>query len=282
MSRIESLFAQLKNKRPALVSFVTAGDPNYENSLIVCESLIKNGSDVIELGMPFTDPMADGPVIQAAALRALKNGQNMVKTLQLVRDLRSIQMDNDRNKTTPIVLMGYYNPIYIYGVYQFIKDASAAGVDGLIIVDLPPEHDDELCNAAQNAGIHFIRLLTPTTVGDRLQRVLQNASGFLYYVSVAGVTGVNAPNPAEVEQKVATIRAHTDLPICVGFGIKTVEQIAEIGAFSDGVVVGSAFVNLINEDKSGNDLKTEIGALALTFSVALPMTKPTYLDDYVI
>lgn len=282
MSRIESLFAHLKNTRPALVSFVTAGDPDYDNSLTICESLIRNGADIIELGMPFTDPMADGPVIQASALRALKNGQNMCKTLQLVRDLRNIQMDNGRNKTTPIVLMGYYNPIYIYGVDQFVQDAVASGVDGLIIVDLPAEHDDELCNAAEKAGIHFIRLLTPTTVDDRLQRVLQNASGFLYYVSVAGVTGAHAPNSAEVEQKVAAIRAQTELPICVGFGIKTAEQIAEIGAFSEGVVVGSAFVNLIDDVKSSDDLRTEIGALAAIFSAALPVSAVSLIDDYVI
>lgn len=270
MSRIEILFKELKSTRTALVGFVTAGDPDYAKSLKIAETLLENGTDILELGMPFTDPMADGPVIQASSLRALNHGQTMLKTLQLVHAIRL------KNQTAPIVLMGYYNPIYIYGVEKFIQDALAAGVDGLIVVDLPPEHDDELCIPAKKHGIDFIRLLTPTTVGSRLDKLLKDASGFVYYVSVTGVTGTKTPNIAEIEQKIELIRTKTTLPICVGFGIKTQAQVATIGAFADGVVVGSALVSLIDADKDIKELSTEIAQLTRSLAQVLPVK----IDDY--
>ncbi|MBR9829185.1 MAG: tryptophan synthase subunit alpha [Oceanospirillales bacterium] len=239
-SRMQRRFAALKDEnRAALVTFTTAGDPNYEHSLNTLLGLPGAGADVIELGMPFTDPMADGAAIQLGSQRALANGQNMVKTLQMVRELRKQDQD------TPLVLMGYYNPIYRYGVDTFLKEAADAGVDGLIVVDLPPEHDDELCVPAAAVGIHFIRLATPTTDAKRLPGVLANTSGFLYYVSSTGVTGAAAPTPEKVQREVEAIRAHTDIPIGVGFGIRTPEQAARIAQFADGVVVGSALVDCI-------------------------------------
>lgn len=239
-SRLENCFAALKQQnRPALVSYLTAGDPDAETSRRLLHGLPAAGVDIIELGMPFSDPMADGPAIQKAALRALKNGQTQAKTLEMVRSFR------EENSTTPIVLMGYYNPIFCYGVERFLADAASAGVDGLIVVDLPPEHDEELCQPAAQHGIDFIRLATPTTDAKRLPKVLANASGFIYYVSVAGVTGGNAPTPERLESSVAQLREHTDLPIAVGFGIRTAEQAATIGRFSDAVVVGSALVDCI-------------------------------------
>ncbi|MBP0048074.1 tryptophan synthase subunit alpha [Marinobacterium sp. AK62] len=239
-SRMERRFAALKEEnRPALVTFVTAGDPDYASSLDTLLGLPEAGADVIELGMPFTDPMADGPAIQLASQRALAAGQDMLKTLQMVRILR------EQDQDTPLVLMGYYNPIYRYGVERFLEEAAEAGVDGLIVVDLPPEHDAELCEPARDAGIHFIRLATPTTDAKRLPGVLNNTSGFLYYVSSTGVTGSAPPTPEKVEQEVNAIRAHTDIPIGVGFGIRTPEQAARIGQFADGVVVGSALVDCI-------------------------------------
>ncbi len=241
-SRMERRFAALKQEnRPALITFITAGDPDYANSLDTLLGLPEAGADVIELGMPFTDPMADGPAIQLANQRALAAGQDMLKTLQMVRILR--QQDQD----TPLVLMGYYNPIYRYGVKRFLEEAAEEGVDGLIVVDLPPEHDDELCIPAREAGIHFIRLATPTTDAERLPRVLNNTSGFLYYVSSTGVTGSAAPTPEKVQQEVEAIRANTDIPIGVGFGIRTPEQAARIGQFADGVVVGSALIDCIHK-----------------------------------
>lgn len=241
-TRLDRRFAALKDEgRAALVAFLTAGDPDYDTSLAVLRRLPDAGADVIEFGMPFTDPMADGPAIQASSQRALKAGQNMIKTLQMVRDFR--QGDNE----TPIVLMGYYNPIYIYGADRFLTDALEAGVDGLIVVDLPPEADDELCLPALEAGINFIRLATPTTDDKRLPAVLNNTSGFVYYVSITGITGSQAPDSQSVAGHVARIKRSTDLPVAVGFGVSTAEQAAALAATADGVVVGSALVNLIRE-----------------------------------
>ena len=247
-TRIDKRFAALKKEgRAALVTFIMAGDPEYDTSLAIAKALPKAGADIIELGMPFTDPMADGPAIQAAGLRALKAGQRMTRTLSLVRDFRK---DDDQ---TPVILMGYYNPIYIYGNERFLADAKAAGVDGLIIVDLPPEEDDELCLPALKAGINFIRLATPTTDDKRLPKVLTNTSGFVYYVSVTGVTGTAAPDTSKVTGAVARIKRHTRLPVAVGFGVKTAEQARAIAEGADGVVVGSALVDAMFKslDKTG-------------------------------
>ncbi len=239
-TRIDKRFAETAAaKRPALVTFITAGDPDYDTSLAILKSLPSAGADVIELGMPFSDPMAEGPPIQRASERALKSGETMVKTLEMVRAFRR------EDKTTPLVLMGYYNPIYSYGNERFLDDAKSAGVDGLIIVDLPPEADDELCLPAIAREINFIRLATPTTDDRRLPRVLTNTSGFVYYVSILGITGTAAPDTAKVVAAVERIKRHTHLPVAVGFGVKTAEQVAAIGAVSDGVVVGSAIVNAI-------------------------------------
>jgi tryptophan synthase alpha chain len=240
--RIERRFAELKQKgRAALVTFVTAGDPDYETSLKIIKGLPKAGADIIEFGMPFTDPMADGPAIQAAGLRALHAGQTMKKNLKLVREFRA------GDKETPVVLMGYYNPIYVYGVDQFLRDAKAAGVDGLIVVDLPPEEDDELCLPAIAADINFIRLATPTTDDQRAPTVFRNTSGFVYYVSVLGITGTKAPDLKSVEKNVNRLRKHTNLPIAVGFGVKTAAQARAIARSADGVVVGSALVSAIKD-----------------------------------
>ena len=240
MSRLQSRFAELKqHNRAALVTFVTAGDPDYATSLSILKGLPAAGADVIELGMPFTDPMADGPAIQLANIRALGGHQDMVKTLQMVREFRA------GNSDTPLVLMGYFNPIHHYGVPRFIEEAKAAGVDGLIVVDLPPEHNEDLCDPAQAAGLDFIRLTTPTTDDARLPTVLNGSSGFVYYVSVAGVTGAGAATLEHVEQAVARLRRHTDLPISIGFGIRTPEHAATIARLADGVVVGSALIDQI-------------------------------------
>src|SRR5580658_2239695 len=218
-ARIDARFAALKKEgRAALVTFTMAGDPDYSTALAILKALPKAGADVIELGMPFTDPMADGPAVQAAGLRALKAGQNLKKTLSAVREFRA------GDDATPIVLMGYYNPIYIYGVARFLADAIAAGVDGLIVVDLPPEEDTELCLPALAAGLSFIRLATPTTDDKRLSAVLTNTSGFVYYVSITGITGAGAPDAGKVAGAVARIKRHTKLPVCVGFGVRTAEQ----------------------------------------------------------
>jgi tryptophan synthase alpha chain len=239
-TRIDRRMAKLKDEdRPALVTYFMGGDPDYETSLAIMKALPKAGSDVIELGMPFSDPMADGPAIQAAGLRALKSGQTLAKTLAMAAEFRK---DDDE---TPIVMMGYYNPIFIYGVDRFLADAKAAGIDGLIIVDLPPEMDSELCIPAVRAGINFIRLATPTTDDKRLPKVLENTSGFVYYVSMTGITGSALPDTGKVASAVARIKAHTDLPVCVGFGVKTAEQARSIGASADGVVVGTAIVNAV-------------------------------------
>lgn len=245
MSRLHNRFAELKaENRAALVTFITAGDPDYATSLSILKGLPDAGADVIELGMPFTDPMADGPAIQLANIRALAGKQGMRQTLQMVREFR------EGNQSTPLVLMGYYNPIFVYGVERFISDAKEAGVDGLIVVDLPPEHNDELCEPAQSAGIDFIRLTTPTTDDARLPTVLNGSSGFVYYVSVAGVTGAGAATMDHVEEAVARLRRHTDLPLCIGFGIRTPEHAAEVAKRAEGAVVGSALIDKIAEAKS--------------------------------
>ncbi|WP_419695692.1 tryptophan synthase subunit alpha [Mesorhizobium muleiense] len=239
-TRIDRRMAKLKAEgRPALVTYFMGGDPDYDTSLSVMKALPGAGSDIIELGMPFSDPMADGPAIQAAGLRALKGGQTLVKTLKMASEFRAA--DNE----TPIVLMGYYNPIYIHGVDRFLGDALASGIDGLIVVDLPPEMDEELCIPALRAGINFIRLATPTTDDKRLPKVLQNTSGFVYYVSMTGITGSALADTGKVAAAVGRIKGHTDLPVCVGFGVKTAEQARIIGASADGVVVGTAIVNAV-------------------------------------
>jgi len=246
-TRIEKRFAALKKEsRAALVTFTMAGDPDYDTSLVIAKVLPKAGADIIELGMPFTDPMADGPAIQAAGLRALKSGQRMTRTLQIVREFR--KEDNE----TPIVLMGYYNPIYIYGSERFLADAKAAGVDGLIVVDLPPEEDEELCLPALKMGLNFIRLATPTTDDKRLPKVLTNTSGFVYYVSITGITGAAAPDTAKVTAAVARIKRHTKLPVAVGFGVKTAEHARAIAEGADGVVVGSALVEALRQSLDAN------------------------------
>jgi tryptophan synthase alpha chain len=246
-SRIERRFAALKQAgRKAFVAFVTAGDPDYATSEKILQGLPAAGADVIELGMPFSDPMADGPAVQASSLRALKSGQTMRKTLELVRGFRK------RDTETPIVLMGYYNPIYVYPSEAFLDDAKAAGVDGLIIVDLPPEADEELCLPAVARGLNFIRLATPTTDDKRLPAVLANTSGFLYYVSITGTTGSAAPDVADVGAHIRRIRKSTRLPIAVGFGISTPAQARAIAACADGVAVGSALVNAIRDSLGPN------------------------------
>ncbi len=250
-TRIDRRFADLKQDgRAALVTFTMAGDPDYDTSLALVNALPAAGADVIELGMPFTDPMADGPAIQAAGLRALKSGQDMHRTLALVRAFRK------GDDATPVVLMGYYNPIYIYGVDRFLTDALAAGVDGLIVVDLPPEEDDELCLPALKAGLNFIRLATPTTDDKRLPAVLANTSGFVYYVSITGITGMAAPDNSKVAEAVARIKRHTKLPVAVGFGVRVAEQAAAIACSADGVVVGSAIVEMVRGSLDPNGKAT--------------------------
>ncbi len=242
VTRIDARLGKLKAEgRAALVTFVTAGDPDAATSLAILKALPGAGADIIEFGMPFSDPMAEGPPIQAADIRALGAGQTLARTLEQVRAFR------EGDDETPIVLMGYYNPVYIYGVDRFVHDAKAAGVDGLIIVDLPPEEDEELCLPAIAAGISFIRLATPTSDNVRLPVLLKNSSGFVYYVSVLGVTGVKSAAAGDVAAAVARIKAHTDLPVMVGFGVKTGEQAAAIAAHADGVVVGSALVNAVRD-----------------------------------
>ena len=257
MGRIDDKFASLKaGGKPAFVTYVMAGDPTYEQSLEVVKGLPAAGVDIIELGLPFTDPMADGPTIQLAGQRALAAGMTLKKTLQLAAAFR------ETDTTTPIVLMGYYNPIYNHGVAAFLDDAKAAGIDGLIVVDLPPEEDSELCIPAQKAGLNFIRLATPTTDAARLPKVLQNTSGFLYYVSITGITGAAEANAAAVAPEVARIKAATDIPVCVGFGIKTPASAQAMGKVADGVVVGSAIVALLGDGKSAGDVLSFVKDLA--------------------
>lgn len=251
MSRIKNTFdhLQAENKK-GLVTFITAGDPDGGKSLEVLKNLPEAGADIIEIGMPFTDPMADGPAIQDSSLRALENGMNLKGVLQMVRDFRT------SNDTTPIVLMGYFNPVFQYGSEAFVKDAANAGADGLIIVDLPPEEDAELRVPAQEVGLDFIKLLTPTTKGDRLDTVLANASGFLYYVSIAGVTGTKSANIDEVGAHIQEIKTKTDLPVAVGFGIKTPDDAKAMSAVCDAVVVGSAIVNNMHVNQNSGDMPT--------------------------
>jgi tryptophan synthase alpha chain len=258
-TRIDRRFAALQDEgRAGLVTFVTAGDPDPDTSLAILKALPKAGADVIEIGMPFSDPMADGPAIQASGRRALLAGQTMRRTLSMVRAFR------EGDDETPIVLMGYYNPIYSYGTETFLVDAKAAGVDGLIVVDLPPEADDELCLPALAHGLNFIRLATPTTDEKRLPRVLLNTSGFVYYVSITGITGTRAPDTTAVTAAVARIKRHTRLPVAVGFGVKTPEQAAAIAAGADAVVVGSALVEEVRGslDAAGRATDRTVDAVA--------------------
>ncbi len=258
MSRIEERFAALKREgRAGLVTYFTCGDPDAESFARILEGLPEAGADVIEVGIPFSDPMADGPAIQAASLRALRAGMNLKTVLAITKTFRT------KDDTTPIVLMGYYNPIYSYGVDRFLVDAKAAGVDGLIVVDLPPEHDDELCLPAQKVGIDFIRLATPTTDDKRLPKVLSNTTGFLYYVAVAGVTGTKSAAAGAIDTAVTRLKKHTKLPVAVGFGIRTPEQAAEVARVADAAVVGSALVervalSLDKDDKAKPNLVSAV------------------------
>ncbi|MBT4109121.1 MAG: tryptophan synthase subunit alpha [Pelagibacterales bacterium] len=269
LKKIKIKFDELKKqKKKGLITFITAGDPNYDASLEILKKLPEAGADIIEIGMPFTDPMADGPGIQASYLRALEAGHTLKKTIQLVKEFREF------NVSIPIVLMGYYNPIYKYGVDLFLKDIKAIGVDGLIIVDLPPEADVELCIPSLKKNIDFIRLATPTSSEERLPIIINNASGFLYYVSVAGITGSKTPEITSIKNKVKIIRKFTKLPIAVGFGIRTPEQAVNIAKTADAVVVGSAIIDKINEaykkDKNNNQLIAEYAAnLVKSLSTAL-------------
>jgi len=258
-TRIDARFAQLKKEgRAAFVTFLMAGDPDPATSLAIIKALPKAGADIIEIGMPFTDPMADGPSIQAAGLRALKAGMTLKKTLEMVRGFRK-----DDN-ATPLVLMGYYNPIYIHGVDKFLADAKSAGVDGLIIVDLPPEEDDELCKPALKAGLNFIRLATPTTDDKRLPAVLANTSGFVYYVSITGITGAASADSKAVGDAVARIKRHTKLPVCVGFGIRTPDAARAIAERANGAVVGTALVDALRGslDADGKATSRTVAAVA--------------------
>lgn len=257
MTRIDAKFAELNAAgKKAFVAYVMAGDPDEEKSLEIVKALPAAGVDIIELGLPFTDPMADGPTIQLAGQRALDHGMTLNKTLAMAAEFRKT------DDTTPIVLMGYYNPIYSHGVDQFLTDAIKAGIDGLIIVDLPPEEDEELCIPAQKAGLNFIRLATPTTDDKRLPKVLENTSGFVYYVSITGITGAAAASGADVAPEVARIKAKTDLPIIVGFGVRTPEKAEEIASVADGTVVGSAIVNEIAQGKSVEEVAAYVKSLS--------------------
>ena len=258
-ARIDARFTELKKQgRAAFITFMMAGDPDPMTSLEIIKALPKAGSDIIEIGMPFTDPMADGPAIQAAGQRALKAGMTLRKTLAMVREFRR------GDGTTPLVLMGYYNPIYIYGVDEFLADAGAAGVDGLIVVDLPPEEDSELCLPAMQAGLNFIRLATPTTDDKRLPAVLANTSGFVYYVSITGITGSAGADSAAVAQAVTRIKRHTELPVCVGFGIRTPEAARAIAGSADGAVVGTALVDALRASLDANGRATGKTVAAVT------------------
>ena len=257
-TRIETRFAALKAEgRPALMTYVMGGDPDMATSLAIMKALAESGADLIELGMPFSDPMADGPAIQAAARRALLGGQTLRKTLKLVEQFREVDQD------TPIILMGYYNPIYILGVDAFLAEARRIGVDGLIVVDITPETDEELCLPALKAGLNFVRLATPTTDDKRLPAVLNNTSGFVYYVAIKGITGTASADPTQVGAAVARIKRHTDLPVAVGFGIKSPDDAAAIGAVADGVVVGSALVDALAKSLDGHGKATDMTVEAI-------------------
>ncbi|MEQ8394742.1 tryptophan synthase subunit alpha [Thalassobaculum sp.] len=263
VGRIDAKFAALKEEgRAALGVFITAGDPDARTSAAILKGLPGAGADMVEFGMPFTDPMADGPAIQEASQRALKAGMTLKGTLALVREFR------EGDQTTPIILMGYYNPIYAYGVDAFITDALDAGADGLIVVDLPPEEDDELCIPALKRGLGFIRLATPTTDDKRLPKVLTNTAGFVYYVSIAGITGTASASSDMITGAVGRLKRHTDLPVCVGFGIKTADQAADVARVADGAIVGTAVVNAIKESLTGED-----GATDATVSDTLAFVK---------
>ena len=263
VARIDARFAQLKDEgRAGLITFVTAGDPEPDTTLKILRALPAAGADLIELGMAFTDPMADGPAIQRANLRALKAGITLSRTLALLEAFRESDTD------TPVVLMGYYNPIHAYGVERFLEDALSAGADGLIAVDVPPEEDEVLCLPAVRAGLSFVRLATPTTDDHRLHQVLQNTSGFLYYVSLAGITGVGSADPSAVEASLARIRGRTELPVAVGFGIRTPAQAERIASFADAAVVGSALVDAIAQ-AAGQGAKAAVeAARSLTAELA--------------
>lgn len=254
MSRIEQTFKTLD--RPALITFIMAGDPDTKTSLEILKSLPNAGADIIELGMPFTDPMADGPTIQLAGNRALSAGANMHQTLQMVRDFRS------SNNETPIVLMGYFNPILQYGTDQFMNDAADAGIDGLIIVDLPPEEADEALSTAKSKNIDIIRLITPTTTKERLPKVLEGASGFLYYVSITGVTGAASADLSAIKPHIEEIKRETSLPVAIGFGIKTPEDAANMGKIADAIVVGSSIVQTIAEKQDPQSVSKQVQSLA--------------------
>ena len=257
MSRLATTFQQLADQgRKALIPYIVAGDPVPDFTVQAMHALVGAGADIIELGVPFTDPMADGPTIQLAGQRALAGGMTLQRTLDMAAEFR--KTDN----TTPIVLMGYYNPIYSRGVDRFLADAKAAGIDGLIVVDLPPEEDTELCIPAQAAGLNFIRLATPTTDDDRLPKVLQNTSGFVYYVSITGITGAAEAEAGDVGPEVARIKSQTDLPIIVGFGINTPDRAQAIASVADGAVVGSAIVSQIGADKSVSEILAFVKTLA--------------------
>jgi tryptophan synthase alpha chain len=274
-TRIQTRFAACRaENRAALVTYVMAGDPDAETSAKILAHLPKAGADIVEFGMPFSDPMADGPAIQLAGQRALKHGQNVARTLAMIATFRKADAD------TPVILMGYYNPIYVYGVDRFLGDAKAAGVDGLIIVDLPPEMDDELCLPAMKAGIAFIRLATPTTDDKRLPAVLKNASGFVYYVSITGITGMATPDFGKVSEAVARIKRHTDLPVVVGFGVKNAEHAAAIAKGADGVVVGSALIDAVrasldDDAKASNNTVTAVTDLVASLASGVHATKRT-------
>ncbi len=257
MTRISARFNQLQEKRQkAFIAYIMAGDPCYETSLEILNGLPDAGVDIIELGIPFTDPIADGPTIQMAGQRALANGQNVAKTLEMVRLFRT------NHPKTPLIIMGYYNPIFNCGVNKFLNDAKRVGVDGLIVVDLPPEEDQELCIPTNKMGLNFIRLATPTTDNHRLPKVLQNTSGFVYFVSITGITGAKAPDPKQVGVDVARIKSATALPVCVGFGVKNPETARAIGNIADGVVVGSSIVKLIEDNKSVKEIHNFVNDLA--------------------
>jgi len=268
MKRLDKSFANSKQQnRAQLITFITAGDPNFEYSLNIMHTLVKNGADIIELGMPFSDPVADGQIIQRANLRSLNNGHSLVKTLQLV------QMFRQTNLHTPIILMGYFNPIHYYGVPKFIAHAQNAGVDGLLVVDLPPEHHNDLYEIAINAGLAGIRLVTPTTDDRRLVYVLNESSGFVYYVAIAGITGTKAGDIDNIEQNVARIKQHTNLPVVVGFGVRTGEQASAIAKIADGVVVGSVLIEQIEQNSNNQqDAITNIGNVCAELASSLIKT----------
>ncbi|RCL01373.1 MAG: tryptophan synthase alpha chain [Candidatus Tokpelaia sp. JSC085] len=246
ITRIDRIFAALKVRgQKAMITYIMAGYPDYETGLAIMKTLPESGADVIELGIPFSDPIADGASIQVAGMRALRNGQTLQKTIKMVHAFRQ------NNNKTPVVVMGYYNPIYVYGVDRFLRDAQIAGVDGILVVDLPPEMDQELCIPARQAGISFIRIATPTTDDKRRPIVLQNTSGFIYYVSMTGITGQTLTNSMEIALSVKQIKAHTALPVAVGFGIKTADQVAKMSAIADGVIVGTAIINAITSTLDG-------------------------------